>query len=47
VPPGCPFADRCGFVVDDCRRAPPPAVPVGPAHDARCIRLPVVLATPL
>ena len=36
---GCPFADRCGWVVDACRRAPPPAVEVGPAHAARCIRL--------
>jgi peptide/nickel transport system ATP-binding protein len=47
VPSGCPFADRCGFVIDECRRALPPAVPVGPAHDARCIRVPVVLGTPL
>jgi len=46
VPPGCPFADRCRFVIDDCRRALPPPVPVGPAHDARCIRLPVVLGEP-
>jgi peptide/nickel transport system ATP-binding protein len=43
----CPFADRCSFVVDACRAALPPAVPVGPAHAARCIRLPVVEATPL
>jgi peptide/nickel transport system ATP-binding protein len=47
LPPGCPFADRCGFVVDACRGTPPPPLPVGPAHAARCIRLPEVLATPL
>jgi len=39
LPAGCPFADRCAWVVDACRQAPPPAMPVGPAHDARCIRL--------
>jgi peptide/nickel transport system ATP-binding protein len=44
---GCPFSDRCTFAIDDCRRALPARVPVGPGHDARCIRLPVVLATPL
>jgi peptide/nickel transport system ATP-binding protein len=43
----CPFADRCGFVVAACRAAQPPAVSVGPAHAARCIRVPVVEATPL
>ena len=39
LPTGCPFAERCGWVIDDCRRAPPPARPVGPGHDARCLRL--------
>jgi peptide/nickel transport system ATP-binding protein len=39
MPPGCPFADRCGLVVDACRAAPPPAVAVGPGHEARCLRL--------
>ncbi|MEO6030722.1 MAG: ABC transporter ATP-binding protein [Burkholderiaceae bacterium] len=39
LPPGCPFADRCTFVIDACRAAPPPPVPVGPAHEARCIRI--------
>ena len=38
MPAGCPFADRCDWVVDACRAAPPPAVPVGPGHEARCIR---------
>jgi peptide/nickel transport system ATP-binding protein len=39
MPPGCPFADRCAWVVDACRAAPPPAVGVGPFHEARCIRV--------
>jgi peptide/nickel transport system ATP-binding protein len=39
MPAGCPFADRCSRVTDDCRRAPPPAVPVGPQHEARCLHL--------
>jgi peptide/nickel transport system ATP-binding protein len=47
VPSGCPFADRCSFVVDACRAAFPPAVPVGPAHLARCIRVDAVARSPL
>jgi peptide/nickel transport system ATP-binding protein len=39
LPAGCPFADRCAWVVDDCRAAPPPPVKVGVDHDARCIRI--------
>ena len=44
MPTGCPFADRCAYVVagvprSDRRRA----VEVGPAHRARCIRLDAVL----
>jgi len=39
LPAGCPFADRCAIAADACRAAPPPAVAVGPGHDARCIRL--------
>ena len=39
MPAGCPFADRCGLVVDACRAAPPPAVVVAPGHEARCIRI--------
>ena len=39
LPPGCPFSDRCTWVVDDCRRAPPPPVEVAPDHAARCIRV--------
>ncbi len=39
MPAGCPFADRCGWVIEACRAAPPPPVVVGPAHAARCIRV--------
>jgi len=42
LPAGCPFADRCAWVVDACRQSPPPPMPVGPAHEARCIRLDAV-----
>ncbi|HUP09764.1 MAG TPA: ABC transporter ATP-binding protein [Caldimonas sp.] len=47
VPSGCPFADRCAFVVDACRAAFPPAIPVGPGHAARCIRVDTVVRSPL
>jgi peptide/nickel transport system ATP-binding protein len=43
LPSGCPFAERCGRVVDDCRRAMPPEVMVGAAHMARCLRLAVAV----
>jgi peptide/nickel transport system ATP-binding protein len=39
LPDGCPFADRCPHVVDACRAAPPPEVPLGAGHGARCIRI--------
>jgi peptide/nickel transport system ATP-binding protein len=39
LPAGCPFAERCGLVVDACRAAPPPAVTVAPGHEARCLRV--------
>jgi peptide/nickel transport system ATP-binding protein len=39
LPPGCPFADRCAWVIDACRAAPPPPLAVGPEHAARCIRV--------
>jgi len=46
MPPGCPFADRCGWVVDACRVAPPPEVSVGPQHVARCLRIDALKADP-
>ena len=39
MPSGCPFADRCAWVIDACRAAPPLAVVVGPDHEARCLRV--------
>ena len=39
MPPGCPFADRCAWVIDACRAAPPAPVNVGTSHDARCLRV--------
>jgi peptide/nickel transport system ATP-binding protein len=47
LPAGCPFADRCAWVVDACRAAPPEPVAVGPAHAARCIRLDDVMRASL
>jgi peptide/nickel transport system ATP-binding protein len=44
MPAGCPFADRCAWAIGACREAPPPAVAVGPLHEARCIRLAQVRA---
>ena len=44
MPAGCPFADRCAWVIDACRAAPPPAVSVGPQHMARCLRIDAVKA---
>ncbi len=38
LPAGCPFADRCGWVVDACRAALPAPQPVAADHTVRCIR---------
>ncbi len=43
LPSGCPFAERCTRVVDDCRRSMPPEVVVGADHMARCLRLEVAV----
>jgi len=40
-PPGCRFASRCPFVIDQCLSAPPPMVSVGQHHSSRCIRTPL------
>ncbi|MDA0262234.1 MAG: ABC transporter ATP-binding protein [Proteobacteria bacterium] len=39
LPDGCTFADRCGFVSEQCRTAPPPMVEVAAGHAAACIHL--------
>ena len=33
---GCPFQNRCPYVMDICRREFPPLYDVGPGHTARC-----------
>ena len=39
LPPGCSYAPRCPFAVDECRKAEPPLVAVDmPGHTAACIR---------
>ncbi|MBF6613299.1 MAG: ABC transporter ATP-binding protein [Chloroflexi bacterium] len=35
-PPGCPFAARCPYVMDICRKVMPGAEAVGPDHWVRC-----------
>ena len=44
LPPGCPFAGRCAFTAPACPVTVPPPEPVGPDHQARCIRLDAVAA---
>ena len=39
LPPGCPFADRCPYVMERCRQEYPPAFQVSPGHQAACWRL--------
>ncbi len=41
IPPGCPFHPRCPFAVRGrCDvGAPPPLEPVGPGHEAACVRV--------
>ena len=39
LPPGCPFAGRCGWTQPRCHTEAPPSVPQPiPAHSARCLR---------
>ena len=39
LPPGCPFAGRCGWTQPRCHTEAPPRVPLAtPAHSARCLR---------
>ena len=37
LPPGCPYAERCSFVRDECRTVVPELQEVGTAHTIRCI----------
>ena len=36
LPPGCPFAARCDYVLDKCLEENPPLEPVGPDHYIAC-----------
>jgi len=36
LPPGCPFAPRCVYAVDRCRKENPPLEPVSPGHYKAC-----------
>jgi peptide/nickel transport system ATP-binding protein len=44
LPQGCTFAGRCTYSTDACAGLAPPAVEVGPGHQAACLRLDVVTA---
>jgi len=39
LPAGCPFAGRCPHTIPACHITVPAPAVVGPAHEARCIRL--------
>ncbi|MCH7620618.1 MAG: ABC transporter ATP-binding protein [Chloroflexi bacterium] len=39
LPPGCPFAPRCPYVMEQCREEYPPVFQVDEAHSAACWRL--------
>ncbi len=36
MPPGCPFAPRCAFTVEKCRRENPRMDNIGPDHEIAC-----------
>jgi oligopeptide transport system ATP-binding protein len=36
LPAGCPFAPRCGYVIDKCREEKPPLISIGPHRGAAC-----------
>ncbi|PYE53332.1 ABC transporter ATP-binding protein [Deinococcus yavapaiensis] len=38
LPPGCAFAPRCKFMIDDCNKAVPALEDTGNGHTSRCIR---------
>ena len=46
LPAGCPFAERCPRVADDCRVALPGAVAIAPGHVARCLHLDASVGVP-
>ena len=38
LPEGCPFAPRCPYAADRCRRELPPLRPIGAGHTVACFR---------
>ena len=38
LPPGCAFAQRCGFANDACRQNRPEMTMLAPNHSVRCLR---------
>ncbi|MDA7415555.1 ABC transporter ATP-binding protein [Xenophilus arseniciresistens] len=44
LPPGCPFAGRCSFTIDECQSTRPPPVTLAHDHAVRCLRLDAVAA---
>ncbi|MEK6303934.1 MAG: ABC transporter ATP-binding protein [Acidobacteriota bacterium] len=38
LPPGCKFAPRCSYVIDECRQDEPALLAVNAEHASRCIR---------
>jgi oligopeptide/dipeptide ABC transporter ATP-binding protein len=38
LPPGCAFAPRCKYAIDDCNKAVPALEDTGNGHTSRCIR---------
>ncbi|MFZ4652639.1 MAG: ABC transporter ATP-binding protein [Rubrivivax sp.] len=38
LPPGCAFAERCGWAQEACRTTRPEPVVLEPGHQARCLR---------
>jgi len=36
LPEGCPFAARCNYVIDRCRKDRPSLLPVAPRHNVAC-----------
>jgi oligopeptide transport system ATP-binding protein len=43
-PTGCPFAPRCAFAVEECRRKFPPRTELSPTHVVHCFETEVVQA---
>jgi peptide/nickel transport system ATP-binding protein len=35
----CDFAPRCRFAIAECKSRTPDLIPIGPTHEARCLRL--------